>query len=265
MSGRFSGKVAVVTGSSSGIGQAIALLFAREGAKVTIHGRSENGIKETKRQLSALGVADSNIFVVMGPVEDDKVIRELIEGTVNKFGRLDILVNNAGTSQNPLNEDGESAKVFDYLFDVNLKSITKLTCLAVPHLEKTKGNIINVSSVGSTRAFGGDYIFYQTTKAALDHYTRNTAIKYAPKGIRVNALNPGFIRTNFIGRHGVPEEAVDQMEENYVKKHVPMARMGTSEEMAKATAFLASDDASYVTGTCLIADGGFAVDAAWGK
>ncbi|KAH7680128.1 3-oxoacyl-acyl-carrier-protein reductase, partial [Aphelenchoides avenae] len=136
---------------------------------------------ETQKLISEAGVPASDVFVVKGPIEDDAVIKELIEGTVNKFGKLDVLVNNAGTSHD-LKADPDAPETFDYLFNINLKRY-----FAIPHLEKAKGNIVNISSVGAQRAFG-DYIFYQSTKAALDHYTRNTAVKYAPKGIRINAL-----------------------------------------------------------------------------
>uniref|UniRef100_A0A914DAX8 Uncharacterized protein n=1 Tax=Acrobeloides nanus TaxID=290746 RepID=A0A914DAX8_9BILA len=148
---RFEGKVVIVTGSSSGIGQATAVRFGAEGACVTIHGRNPEGIAETEQMLRDKGVNPSNIVAVLGEVEKDTTLHGLIDQTVQKFGKIDILVNNAGGSAEQVGKETDKLESYDYIFDLNLKSCMKLVEYDKPHLEKTKGNIVNVSSVDGVR------------------------------------------------------------------------------------------------------------------
>ncbi|KAI6180893.1 putative oxidoreductase YxbG-like protein [Aphelenchoides besseyi] len=253
----FKGKVAIVTGSSAGIGQATAEIFATEGASVTIHGQSEERLKATADLLKKLDIPDSRVLVVRGAIEDKQTQKRLIDETVTKFGRLDILVNNAAVSYHD-RLDPNSLENFDYVMDVNLRSLIALTRMAIPHLAKTKGNVVNISSVGSQRviAISQPYVL---TKAALDHFTRNAAVQYAEQGIRVNTVSPGAIRTLFRSRHDIPEDRKNAIE-NYVdrmlKNDVPMQRSGSAREVANVIVFLASDKASYVTGANYVVDGG---------
>ncbi|CAK5065714.1 unnamed protein product [Meloidogyne enterolobii] len=156
---------------------------------------------------------------------------------------------------------------FDTLFNINLKSITKLTRLCVPYLEKQKGAVVNVSSFGGQQQFS-DYAYYNTSRVALgllkpfskfikilDNYCRSIAIKYAKKNVRVNNVSPGFITSESADE----ESTVNKFYLNWIKEHVPMARGGTAEEIAKVIAFLASDDASYVTGATIVADGAVSI------
>jgi NAD(P)-dependent dehydrogenase (short-subunit alcohol dehydrogenase family) len=261
MSFDYSGKVVIITGSSSGIGQAAAILFAKSGASVTIHGRSEDGLKKTMHEILAAGGTQDKICSVRGAVTDEKVLKALIDETVKKFGKIDVLINNVGIA----NKEGlgvqnsRSMENLDYVLDVNLKSVIHLTELAIPHLEKTKGNIVSVSSIGSQKTNPG-VPFYCIAKAALDHFARNYAAILAPKGIRINNLNPGGTSTAFMSRHGIPQEIIDKTLEHYYK-NIPLGRFASSSEMAEFLLFIASDKASYMTGQCIIVDGGSLIDS----
>jgi NAD(P)-dependent dehydrogenase (short-subunit alcohol dehydrogenase family) len=150
-----------------------------------------------------------------------------------------------------------SMENLDYVLHVNLKSIIHLTELAIPHLEKTKGNIVSVSSIGSQKTFPSNP-FYVITKAALDHFARNYAAILAPKGIRINNLNPGATQTAFGSRQGIPPEILQKMAESF---KIPLGRWGTSEEMAEFLVFMASEKASYMTGQIVNVDGGLLIDS----
>ncbi|TKR62899.1 hypothetical protein L596_026801 [Steinernema carpocapsae] len=249
---KFAGKTVIVTGSSSGIGQGIALLLAQQGASITIHGRSAEGLKETEDLILESGVSAEKIHKVQGDLADEEVLKKLIDETVAKFGKLDVVVNNAGL----LSKIGtELSANFDRVFHVNVKAVMALNALAIPHLEKTKGNIVNVSSVGSTRVFNDEH--YCMSKAALDHYMRFQAQTLAKKGIRMNNLNPGFVNTNLSRDMGLSKEKIGELTETFTKTLVPLERSGTPLEQANCVSFLASEEASYVTGITLVCDGGF--------
>ncbi|KAK0407162.1 hypothetical protein QR680_019044 [Steinernema hermaphroditum] len=250
---RFAGKVAIVTGSSNGIGQAAAVLLASEGAFVTIHGRSEEGLKTTEKLILDRGIPSERILSVQGDIEDEKTTKNLVEKTVERFGKIDILVNNAGLGGKP-GMDRSSMEAYDYIHGVNIKSILKLIHLTESHLEKTRGNIVNVSSIAAIIPRPGTEP-YAMSKAALDHYMRCRTQELAKKGIRINNVNPGLIETNFHLQIGLSKEAQNQFRSD-MSHLIPLGRTGASEEIAKPIAFLASDDASYITGVALVADGG---------
>lgn len=252
---RFEGKVVIVTGSSSGIGQATAVRFGSEGACVTIHGRNPEGIAETEQMLRDKGVSPGNILAVFGDIEKEETCHDLIDQTVHKFGKLDILVNNAGGPAEEKDLDTNNLESYNYIFDINLKSVMRLVNFATPHLEKTKGNIVNVSSVDGVRPHY-DALYYSVAKAALDHYCRNECNYMAEKGIRINNVNPGWVSTNILKRGGTSEAEQKKFEETWVKEMVPMQRSGKSEEIANVICFLASDEASFMTGSIVVADGG---------
>ncbi|KAK0407160.1 hypothetical protein QR680_019042 [Steinernema hermaphroditum] len=249
---RFAGKVAIVTGSSNGIGQAAAVLLASEGASVTIHGRSEEGLQTTEKLILEKGIPTERILSVQGDIKDDETIKELVERTLERFGKIDVLVNNAGIRSKPGMAE-ELVEQYDHIHDVNIKSIIKLNHLVEPHLEKTKGNIVNVSSVVAHVAC--TFYFYAMSKAALDHYMRSRTHELAKKGIRINNVNPGYIFTTILHKLGWSDDAIEKCYAD-VEKYVPLGRRGTVEEIGKAIAFLASEDASYITGVALLADGG---------
>lgn len=167
---------------------------------------------------------ESRILSVLGPIQEESTQKKLIDETIKKFSRLDVLVNNAGISHKT-GTDPNSFETFDYVMDINVRSLIALTRLAVPHLEKTKGNVVNISSIGGQRAVV-EAVPYVLTKAAVDHFTRNAAVEYADKGIRVNTVSPGATETEFSARHGFPEEMRQKRSKMYIDNIIPMHRYG---------------------------------------
>jgi len=255
MQKRFEGKAVIVTGSTSGIGQAAAYRFAQEGANVTVHGRNPNGMKETVGKLHELGIPDTRIQQVFGDVKEEKTLRELVDKTLEKFGRIDVVVNNAGNAAEEAGMDSAAVESLDHILDMNLKSCIKLVAFALPHLERTKGNVVNVSSVDSFRPHP-ESLNYSISKAALDHYTRNACVTFGERGVRINNLNPGYIHTNIKPRNGTTPGGLKKFHEGWVRRNVPLGRPGESKEMANVIAFLASHEASFMTGSIVVADGG---------
>uniref|UniRef100_A0AC34F5M9 Uncharacterized protein n=1 Tax=Panagrolaimus sp. ES5 TaxID=591445 RepID=A0AC34F5M9_9BILA len=251
-------KSVIVTGSSSGIGQATAVLFAKSGASVTIHGRSEDGIKKTKEMILESGITEDNIHCVRGSITDPGIQKSLIEETVKKFGKLDILINNAG-GINMQEKNQRSMETLGYILDLNLKAPIALTELAIPHLEKTKGCILNVSSISSEKP-STMMPFYSISKAGLDHFARNYAAILAPLGIRINNLNPGLTDTPALKQLGATEEQIQKMKDLFLSQ-IPLRRAAKSEEMAEFLLFMASEKASYMTGQMIRVDGGILINS----
>uniref|UniRef100_W6NR07 Short-chain dehydrogenase reductase SDR domain containing protein n=1 Tax=Haemonchus contortus TaxID=6289 RepID=W6NR07_HAECO len=262
--GEFNGRAVIITGSSNGIGRAAAVRFAKEGAMVTICGRDEKTLNETKAMvLSANGGDEKKVFVVRGDLCKEEVMKETVDGTVRKFGRLDVLVNNAGgTGGSRWGEPELEGKIseFEYVLNLNTKSVLRLCQLAFPHLVKTQGEIVNISSVtGLNNGTSAPFPFYSVSKAAQDQLTRNLAIHYIKKGVRVNSVNPGIISTHIVQRQGLSDEAVKQGEEQIGASHscVPYGRAGTPEEVAEAILFLSDRKrSSFILGHQLVIDGG---------
>ena len=203
MVGSYEGKVVIITGSSAGIGQAGAVLFAKAGASVTIHGRSEEKLQQTIQLIEKAGGSKSKILTVVGEVTDRNVQKNLIDKTVERFGKIDVLINNAGIQKKP-GEEQRSMDNLDYVIEVNLKAPIAIIELAIPHLEKTKGNIINVSSIGGQKTVP-PFPYYSIAKAGLNHAGRNYAEILSSKGIRVNTLSPGATDSEFATRHGLSD------------------------------------------------------------
>lgn len=243
----FTDKVVIITGASSGIGAGAAEYLASLGASVVITGRNENKLKETAKKCKGsplLLLGDIN-------VEADRV--NMIDKTIEFYGKLNVLVNNAGL--------GESAGIvsttmeqYDEVMNTNVRSVFHLTQLAIPHLIKTQGNIVNVSSVAGPRSFP-NLLAYCMSKAALDQFTKCVALELAPDNVRVNSINPGLIVTDFHKRLGMNDEDYQSFLERSKATH-PLGRVGTVEETARAIAFLASDQATFITGAQLPVDGG---------
>ncbi|XP_014271971.1 3-oxoacyl-[acyl-carrier-protein] reductase FabG [Halyomorpha halys] len=248
----FSDKVVIVTGASSGIGAATARLFAERGATLSLTGRSEAALREVAMDCGR--ITGKQPLITIGDLTDEKHAQDLIEGTVARYGKLDVLINNAGILVLGYIEDPEILEKYESTFNVNVKPVLRLTSLAAPHLSKTKGNIVNVSSIAGLRPFIGSSA-YCMSKSAVDHLTRCSAVELATKQIRVNAVNPGSVLTQIQKRAGMDEEAVEKYKENVKKAH-PLGRAGKPEEIASVIAFLASDDASFVTGVTIPVDGG---------
>jgi 3-oxoacyl-[acyl-carrier protein] reductase len=245
---RLKDKVAIITGAASGIGRATAILFAQEGAKVVVADVNDEGGKETVSLISKQG--GEAIFVHTDVTKFDQSA-ELIKFAVQEFEGLHILVNNAGTTRDGLimtmSEDD-----WDFVLDTNLKSTFNCSRAAVRHmLRKRYGRIINIASVSGQMGNPGQ-TNYSSSKAGQIGFTKALAREVASRNITVNAVAPGFIDTELT--RTLPEDI-----QAGLKDLIPLGRVGEPEEIAKAVAYLASDDAAYITGQVLALDGGLAM------
>ena len=244
---RMDKKVALITGASSGIGMATAKVFFESGAKLVITGRNKSKLDELKSEVN------ENCIAITGDIRDQQFREELIRQTIDQFGQLDVIVNAAGIIASGTVEN-TSLEDFDSMMDINVRSVFHLIQLAVPYLEKTKGNVVNVSSVTGTRAFPG-ILAYCVSKAAVDQLTRAAALDLAPKGIRMNAVNPGVVVTNLHKNSGMDDEKYQQFLDHSKTTH-PLGRVGEAHEIADLILFLASDKAGWITGAIHNIDGG---------
>lgn len=244
---KLNGKIAVVTGGGSGIGQAIAVRFAKEGANVIIVGRRESVLKETAE-------LDDKITYVVGDITDSNIIKNIVNTINEKFnGRLDILVNNAGWCPvKPITE--MTIEDYDNAFNLDVRALVDITIQTLPFIIKSKGNIINLSSVGVTHR-SLNLSMYQGAKASVENFTRVWALELADKNVRVNAIAPGAIRTDIWNVPGLTEEEAKKHEEG-IASTIPMKKFGTSEDIANVALFLVSEEANYVTGSIYSVDGG---------
>jgi NAD(P)-dependent dehydrogenase (short-subunit alcohol dehydrogenase family) len=249
MNGRLTDKVAVVTGAGTGIGEAIALKFAREGARVVVCGLPEDPIADVVATILDGG---GQAVAYGGDVSEESHARACVDLAVAQFGRLDVLVNNAGVFLVNAETDDVPLDKFDQTLCMNVRSAFLMTKYALPHLRKTKGNII---CAGSESGFLGlpYYTPYGGTKAFLHAFTRGVAVEQAKYGVRANCVCPGPIDTAWTRKETGPMDA--KLEKTMVSS-VPLGRRGTVEEVANVYAFLASDEASYVTGALWLVDGG---------
>ncbi len=244
------GKVIIVSGASSGIGRATALLFAENGAQVIALGRNEEELNVLNNDArNAAGTLKTQIADLTETTQVEKVINDTIE----TFGQIDILVNAAGIILNGSVEN-TTLDDWDKMMKINLRAVFKMSQKCVSHLEKTKGNIVNVSSVAGLRAFP-NVLAYCVSKAAIDQFTRCSALELAPKGIRVNAVNPGVVVTDLHKRGGMAETDYENFLENSKKTH-PIGRVGKPSEIADLIFYLASEKASWITGATYEIDGG---------
>lgn len=243
-------KVAIVTGASSGIGRATAVLLAKNGADVVALGRNESELNSVR---DAARDGNGSVKIHLGDITETSEVDRLISETADHFGRIDVLVNAAGIIKSG-NIENTTLDDWDKMMNINLRSVFYVTQMCVPHLEATKGNIVNVSSVTGTRAFP-NVLAYCVSKAAIDQLTRCTALELAPKGIRVNAVNPGVVITNLHKRGGMNDEDYEKFLENARNTH-PIGRPGKPEEVAELINFLVSDRASWITGVTYAIDGG---------
>ncbi len=253
---RLKGKVAIVTGSGTGLGRGIALMFAREGASVVVNGRQAARIEATAKAITNAG---GRALAVAADVTVAADIQRLIRTTVDSFGQLDILVNNAGimvsrTSVLDCPEDDWRKTI-----DANLTSVFLCSKHALPELIKSRGNIIILSSVAGLMGTP-NRAAYGASKGALLTLTRGMALDYARHGVRVNALCPAFVETE-INRNFLAELRRRGEYETLVKRH-PLGSLGEPDDVAYAAVYLASDEARWVTGIALPVDGGMSAGIA---
>lgn len=246
---KLKGRVAVVTGAGSGIGRGIAMCLAEDGAAVLINDINPEGAEETRRLLTSHGETD----VIVADISTPEGAQATIEAANRLYGRLDLLVNNAGRQGNkPMTE--LDPREWDAILNVNLKGVYLCSRSATPFLAKNGGSIVNISSVHATATIQG-FTAYAASKAGIVGLTRALALECAPLGIRVNAVSPGTIDTPLLQEFFDSFENPDQARKEYLKFH-PIGRFGTPRDIGKLVAFLASDDAEFITGAEIIADGG---------
>ncbi len=246
MAGRLAEKIAIVTGAGSGIGAATARLFAREGARVVLCGRRLAPLEAVAAEIAREGFAAE---ARSADVSDERAFAALVADTVERHGRLDVLVNNAysmvaGSISTASTEDWHAT------FRATLDSAFFGLRAALPHMAAQGGAIVNVSSTAGHAGQAGIGA-YAAAKAALENLTRTAAIEAAPQRVRVNTLAPGVIATD-----GTLAAFADTRARKAMESRIPLGRFGTPDEVANGILFLASDEASFVTGACLIVDGG---------
>lgn len=256
---RFDGKVVIVTGAGQGIGRAIAHRFGAEGARVVIGELNQDSGERVAQEIVAAG---GQAIAVRTDVRDPASVSALMEHTVQHYGGLDVLVNNAGlTSMSGVQSvrfDEMEPSEWERIISTNLTGVWLVSRAASPHLRARPGSsIVNFASVHSY-AINILTPHYDAAKAAVVSLTRNLAVALAAEGVRVNGIAPGPIRTE------VMEAVISQEMKDHFERMTPMKRSGSPDEIASVVAFLASDDASYVTGVTIPVDGGFLADH-WGQ
>jgi NAD(P)-dependent dehydrogenase (short-subunit alcohol dehydrogenase family) len=242
----------LVTGANSGIGKAVALQLAKEGATVL-------AVARRKEALEAVASSRDRIHIFPADLSNAEQRTALVNDVLQRFRELDVIVHAAGiigsgTIETTTTEDWQK------MMTINLDAVFHLTQLFLPALILRKGNIVNISSVAGLRSFPG-VLAYSVSKAALDQFTRCAALELAPKGVRVNAVNPGVVVTGLHRSGGMAEEQYQSFLERSKTTH-PLGRVGTAEEVAELVLFLASDRASWITGVTVSIDGGRALTCA---
>ena len=256
MQTRFLGKHILVTGASAGIGEAIAVRFAQEGGSVSInYSRNDAGAESTAAQVRRAhrdgGFDDARVMIHKADVSDEASVKAMFAAVLGEWGRLDVMINNAGI-QKPAPSDESLTEDFDRILGVNLRGCYMCSREAISHFLSRPGGgvIVNNSSVHEIIP-KPQYLPYSVSKGGMENLTKTLALEYADRDIRVNAVGPGAIVTpinmNWIN---------DPVAKKVVESHIPMGRAGDSEEIAAVFAFLASDEASYITGQTLFACGG---------
>ena len=247
---RLDGKVAVITGAGSGIGKVAAVLFAAEGAKVVVADVARDAAVATVEEITAAGGTATSVVV---DVSDEMQVQSMVETAVTSWGGLDVLFNNAGIFPD---DDGgvldTPPATWQKVMDVNLKGVWLGCRAAVPAmLDSGGGSIVNVASFVALMGAATAQVAYTASKGGVLAFTRELAVEYARRGIRANSICPGPIETPLLA-----ELLADPARRERRLVHIPIGRFGHPEEIAKAALFLASDDASFVTGSALVVDGG---------
>jgi len=244
-------KVAIVTGAASGIGRAIAILYAKEGAKVAVADMNLEGAESTVSEIEANG---GSAIAVLTNVSKEEDIQNLIDTTVNTYGTVDILVNNAGIMDKMAAVGDVTDELWDRIFAINTTSVMRASRKVLPiFLAKSAGIIVNIASVGGLHGSVAGAA-YTASKFAVIGLTKNTGFQYAKEGIRCNAIAPGPVKTNISSTMtNINKRGAEKCQAGMST----IQRMGEPEEIASAALFLASDDSSFVNGEVLTVDGGW--------
>jgi len=249
-------KTAIVTGSTKGIGNGIANELAAKGFNVVITSRKEEQASKAAEEINAKGIAGKAIGTYFD-LEKPESAQVLLNQSLNEFGRLDVLVNNALSNSCVLPLHKLSDEQISFALTSNITNILLLCRLMHDELVKTKGNIINISSAVVNRHIVGMPL-YTIAKGALEQMTKVLASKWAEDHVRVNAINPGFVKTSASADFGVPEDIIEKGRE-FRKRYHPLGRLGEPEDIGKLAAFLASDDAMFMTGSIIDCDAGYSI------
>ncbi len=252
----FQGKTVLVTGATSGIGKACAISFARNGAGVACVGRNNKALLKLADELASVG---TEVLMIEADLSVDAEADGIVSQTVERFGGINVLVNAAGHISSGTIEN-TSDQAWDDMMNINVRAAFRLMRKAMPSLIERKGNVVNISSVTGMRSFPG-VLAYCVSKAAVDQLTRCSALEVAAKGVRINAVNPGVVVTEIHKRGGMNDEAYAAFLEHSKQTH-PMGRVGRTDEIAALVTFLASEDASWITGATYSIDGGRALTCA---
>ncbi len=247
-------RVALVTGASSGLGRAIARALGEAGWTVGLLARRHARLEELAAEVERGG---GQAHILAGDLRDTAFIADALEKLVSDTGRLDLLVNAAG-APTPSPEAIATDVQFDEVFALNVRAIYRLAHLALPHLQETRGSIVNVSSAGVARNIPVDLV-YLASKGAVEILSRGMAKKWAPLGVRVNTVAPGLVPTEIFAAAGLSPEEAQEHTAMVAKVMQPLPHAGRPEDIASAVAFLASDAAAFITGATLHVDGGLAL------
>lgn len=244
--GRLQDKVALITGAASGMGKAEALKFAEEGAKVVVADLNESGAAEVVKNIKDHG---GEALAIKVDVTNASDLENMVNETINTFGQIDIVVNNAGIFDKYTNSLETTEEQWDLIFNINLKAIYRISNLVLPHMiERGKGNIVNIASIaGLVAQMGG--AAYTASKHGVVGYTKHLAAVYSSKGIKVNAIAPGTIRTPLTA----------EMLKTRPTNKIPLDRFGNDYEVAELAVFLASDESQFMNGAVVPIDGGYTI------
>ena len=247
--GKLNGKVALVTGGTSGIGKATAIAFARAGARVVLTGRREKEGAQVVDEIRKLG---GDAAFVRADVAKDADVKAMVDFTIGKYGRLDIAFNNAGVEwKGPLDQATEAE--YRRVFDINVWGVLNSMRHEIPVMLKNGGGaIVNNSSVAGHVGLGQVSV-YIASKHAVEGLTKSVALEFAKQNIRINAVAPGVIATDMLDRFAGKESEM----RDSLTSIIPVGRIGAGEEIAAAVLYLSSDDAKFTTGTSLVVDGGY--------
>ncbi|XP_063389004.1 3-oxoacyl-[acyl-carrier-protein] reductase FabG-like [Cydia fagiglandana] len=249
----FANKVVIVTGASSGIGAATALMFAEEGADVVLVARTQAKLAAVAKNIEALG--KKKPLIIQADLSKEADTATVVPKTIKHFGQLDVLVNCAGMASEGCLLDGKALQAYDDVMRTNVRAVIQLTSLAAPYLIQTKGNVVNISSAAEllTRKIPKTLMFYAVSKAALGHFTRCAALELASSGVRVNSVNPGPVENEFITNNKLSN--ANELK-GRLAGYTALGYIAKNDEIGRVILFLASDKARSITGSNYVIDNG---------